>query len=266
MLITIFTVLIISSNLFAEKKSCSDIASDILEKEYGIKYFHLNIPSEIVIYQQEKFGSDVSFDDAFRKAMKAFMYPADSDGEHIYWMVSELFEEFIESLLKIPAGFRKESYSSILYRLSLNKIWSETINFKSLETLMLRVLFPCQEYKCENNVISSKIVSDDKYLKQLLQQYKDQYSCFRTKEDSVCMSDFKNTDFNKYTAKVILSIIEKWNAALELESIDYSMNECGQEVKDYWVFSLYIEDLSDHGHWASVPRKGNGETVTCNFN
>lgn len=42
--------------------------------------------------------------------------------------------------------------------------------------------------------------------------------------------------------------------------------EHGESVGDYWIFTVYIDHLSDHGHWAIVDRKGAEATYNYGFN
>ena len=42
--------------------------------------------------------------------------------------------------------------------------------------------------------------------------------------------------------------------------------ENGEEPKDAWIFTLSLDNLSDHGHWAVVDRKGVEATYNYGFN
>ena len=45
-----------------------------------------------------------------------------------------------------------------------------------------------------------------------------------------------------------------------------SSAEQGEAVKDYWIFTMSLPQLSDHGHWAIVDRKGQEATYNYGFN
>ena len=51
-----------------------------------------------------------------------------------------------------------------------------------------------------------------------------------------------------------------------LVAIDGYPPEGGESVTDAWIFSLYMDDLSDHGHWAIVDRTGAEGTYNYGFN
>ncbi|NOU28259.1 MAG: hypothetical protein HOO96_10190 [Polyangiaceae bacterium] len=42
--------------------------------------------------------------------------------------------------------------------------------------------------------------------------------------------------------------------------------EQGETVSDHWIFTMYLGNLSDHGHWAIVDRKGVEATYNYGFN
>lgn len=42
--------------------------------------------------------------------------------------------------------------------------------------------------------------------------------------------------------------------------------EHGEKVSDYWIFTVSLPHLSDHGHWAIVDRKGREATYNYGFN
>ena len=42
--------------------------------------------------------------------------------------------------------------------------------------------------------------------------------------------------------------------------------EEGESVKDNWIFTISLPQLSDHGHWAIVDRKGRAATYNYGFN
>jgi hypothetical protein len=42
--------------------------------------------------------------------------------------------------------------------------------------------------------------------------------------------------------------------------------EGGESVRKNWIFHLYIEDLSDHSHWAIIARRGKKPVYNYGFN
>ncbi|MFM9947376.1 MAG: hypothetical protein ACKV1O_05505 [Saprospiraceae bacterium] len=50
------------------------------------------------------------------------------------------------------------------------------------------------------------------------------------------------------------------------DNFDFPPPQNGENVKDFWIFGLYIPDLSDHTFWALIDRKGKKETYNYGFN
>ncbi|MDX1940352.1 MAG: hypothetical protein SFU99_07360 [Saprospiraceae bacterium] len=50
------------------------------------------------------------------------------------------------------------------------------------------------------------------------------------------------------------------------DDLDFNPPENGETMRDNWVFYLYLDTLSDHGHWAIIDRTGAKPAYNYGFN
>lgn len=69
----------------------------------------------------------------------------------------------------------------------------------------------------------------------------------------------------KKAKKQLFKLMNRKTTTLFITKIGESP-EGGEEVSDNWIISLYLEDLSDHFHWAIIDRNGNEAVYNYGFN
>src|SRR3989338_623941 len=69
----------------------------------------------------------------------------------------------------------------------------------------------------------------------------------------------------KKAKKQLFNLMNRKTTTLFVTKIDETP-EGDEEVSENWIISLYLEDLSDHFHWAVTDRNGNEAVYNYGFN